>query len=138
MQAPVETPENRASVRTATCLPNERCFERRGDLVDLLHARPHRAAADQDQHVARPDRPIALPFDRGDGVALAGEDPRRAGLAIDAVGVDHGRVDRRALDHRALGGEVAAREGHGAGQPALPGAGRAHDHVVGVDAILLE
>ena len=26
MQAPVETPENRASVITAICLPNERCF----------------------------------------------------------------------------------------------------------------
>ena len=42
--------------------------------------------------------------------ALGREHPRRAGLAIDAVGVDHGRVDRRALDDRALRGEVAARE----------------------------
>ena len=42
--------------RTATCLPNERCLQRRGDLVDLLHARPHRPAADQDEDVAGLDR----------------------------------------------------------------------------------
>ena len=29
MQAPVETPENRASVSTATCLPKDRCLQRR-------------------------------------------------------------------------------------------------------------
>ena len=64
----------------------------------------------------------------------------RAGpsLAVDAVGVDDGRVDRRALDDRAFGREVAARERDGAGQAALAGTARAHDDVVGVDAVLLE
>ena len=85
-----------------------------------------------------PDRPLALPFDRGDRVALAREDPRRPGLAIDAVRVDHARVDRRALDHRAARGEVPARERDGAREPLLPGPARAHDHVVGIDAVLLE
>ena len=71
------------------------------------------------------------------GVALAGEDPGRAELAVDAVGVDDGRVDRRALDHRALRREVAGREGHRAGQAAVAGPVGRHDHVVGVDAVLL-
>ena len=124
MHAPVETPENRASVTTAICLPKERCFKRRRDLIDLFHARPHRAAADQDEDVAGLERVRPLPFDGGDRVALAGEDARRAELAVDAVGVDHGRVDGRALDHRALGGEVAARERDGAGQPVLARPGR--------------
>ena len=54
MQAPVETPEKRASVSTATCLPNVRYLSARGELVDLLHPGAHRPAADQHEHVARP------------------------------------------------------------------------------------
>ena len=49
-------------------------------------------------------------FHGGDGRFLAGKDAGRPGLPIDAVGVDDGRVDRRALDDRALGRQVAARE----------------------------
>src|SRR5271157_2698173 len=58
--------------------------QRRGDLVDLFHAGTHRPATHQDQHVAGPDRMIALPLDRGDGLFLPGEDPRRTGLAVDS------------------------------------------------------
>src|SRR5438270_1956308 len=93
----------------------------RGDLVDLFHARPHRAATDQDNHVAWPDRILALPLDRGDGLALSREHTCRTGLAVDAVGVDHAGIDRRALDDRALGCEVTARERHGTGEPAFSG-----------------
>ena len=90
MHAPVETPEKRASVSTATCLPKLQVLQRRGDLIDLLHARSHRAAADQHQHVARLDAIGAVALDRRDGRASrvvktrAGPD-----LAIDAVGIDH-------------------------------------------------
>ena len=66
-------------------------LERGGDLVDLLHARAQRPAADQHEDVARPGRAPALALDGRDGVALAGEDARRAGLAVDAVGIDHAR-----------------------------------------------
>ena len=60
MQAPVETPENRASVTTATCLPKSRCLQRTGDLVDLFHAGAHRPAADQHDDVAGLDAPAML------------------------------------------------------------------------------
>ena len=113
MHAPVETPENRASVSTATCLPKLRCFRARRDLVDLLHAGAHRPAADQHQHVAGL-RPASGPWPLIAAIAARsrGEDPRRADLAVDAVGIDHARVDGRALDDRAFRGQVAAREGH--------------------------
>ena len=54
MQAPVETPEKRASVSSATCLPNGRCLQRAGHLIGFLHAGAQRPNARQDQHVARP------------------------------------------------------------------------------------
>jgi len=66
MQAPVETPEKRASVSTATCLPKLRCLSAEGDLVNLLHARAHWAATDQHHHVAGTDRARTVSLDRGD------------------------------------------------------------------------
>ena len=59
MQAPVETPLNRASVTTATCLPSGSVLQRPGELIRFLHAGAHRAAADEHEHVARqnPFRP---------------------------------------------------------------------------------
>ena len=110
MHAPVETPLNRASVSTATCLPKSQILERRGDLVGLLHARAHRPAADQHEHVAGLD-PSGPALDRRDRRRLASVNTaRRAGLAVDAVRIDDGRIDRRALDDRAFGRQVAARE----------------------------
>ncbi len=97
-------------------LAERQMLEGRGDLVDLLHPGPERPATDQDQDVARAERVAPLPLDGGDGGGLAGEDPRRADLAVDPVGADHGRVDGGALDHRPFGGEVPPRKGHGAGQ----------------------
>ena len=40
MQGPVETPENRASVISATVFARSRYLQRRRDLVDLFHPRP--------------------------------------------------------------------------------------------------
>ena len=48
-----------------------------------------------------------------------GENPGRAALAIDAIGIDDGRIDRRAFDDRTFGREVSLREADGAGQPFL-------------------
>ena len=58
MHAPVETPLKRASVSTATCLPNGRYLQRAGELIGLLHPGAHRPAADQHEHVAGRD-PLA-------------------------------------------------------------------------------
>ncbi len=58
-------------------------------------------------------------LDGGDGGAFAGEDARRARLAIDAVGIEHAGVDGGALDDGAFGRQVAEREGDGAGQAAF-------------------
>ena len=117
-------------------LAERQVSQRRGDLEDLLHPRAHRPATDQDQDVAGPDRPVPLPLDGGDRLVLASEDPRRPGLAVDSVVIDHRRVDRGALDDRALGSQVTPREGHRAGESPLPRPGRAHDHVVRIDAVL--
>src|SRR5208282_4193605 len=112
--------------------------QRRGDLVDLFHSGTHRPATQQYQHVAGPYRMIALPLDRGDGLFLPGEDPHRTGLAVDSVGIDHAGVDRSALDDGPLRSQVPAGKGHGARQPLLSGARRAHDHDVGIDLVLFE
>src|SRR5207253_2715057 len=59
------------------------------------------------------------------------------GLSIDAVGVNHARVDAGGLDDRTLGGEVALREGDGRSETFGLRARRGHDDVVGVDAIAI-
>src|SRR5262245_51915237 len=72
-------------------------LERRGDLVDLLHPRPHRAAADQHEYIAGFQAVVAVALDGLDGCVLAREDASRTDLAIDPVRIDHTRIDRRAL-----------------------------------------
>ena len=119
-------------------LAERQVLERGGDLIDLLHARPHRAATHQDKHITGLDRSAGGPFDRGDRLALAGKNPRRAGLAVNSVEVDHRWIDGRALDDRSVGGEVADGESHRAGQPALAGLRRSHDHVVGVHSVFVK
>ena len=57
------------------------------------------------------------------------------GVAVDTVLVDDRRVDRCALDDRALRGQVASRKGDRARQPPGGRAARVHDDVIGVDAI---
>ncbi len=82
MHAPVETPEKRASVSSATCLPMRQMFQRAGDLVGFLHARAHRADAGQHQHVAGLDSSF---FDRGHRVFFIHKNPRRSFLLINSV-----------------------------------------------------
>src|SRR5712692_1310428 len=94
-------------------------LERGCDLVDLLHPRAQGPAADQNQDVARLETARALALDGRDGVALAREDARGSGLAVDAVGIHHRGIDGGALDHRALGRQVAAGKRDGAGEPGL-------------------
>ncbi len=138
MQAPVETPEKRASVRTAICLPKLRCLRARGDLVDFLHAGPHRSPANQHENVAGLEA-VACPLLMAcDGGPFGQEDAGRADLAIDAVGIDDARIDGGALDDGAFRSEVAAWESDGGGQAALAGLGRAHDDIVGIDAVVLD
>ena len=80
MQAPVDTPLNRASVNSATCC---RTRGRRGrQLIRFLHPGAERPAADEDEHVARLNAPV---LDRGNRVRLGDEDARQAGEAVDAV-----------------------------------------------------
>ena len=51
--------------------------------------------------------------------ALAREDTRPAGQAVDAVLVEHARIDRGRLDDAAAGRQVPAREAHRRGHPLL-------------------
>src|SRR5262249_14434500 len=91
-------------------------LERGSDLVDLLHPRPHRSAADQHEDVAGLQALVAVTLDCLDRGVLAREDAGRADLAIDTVRIDHARIDRRALDDRPFRGEIAARERHCRGE----------------------
>ena len=112
-------------------------FERGGQLIGLFHAAAHWPAPDDNQNITGLHLLVgASAFDRCHRGPFTGEDARRADLAIDAVGVDDTGVDRRTLDHRPFGAEVADREGDGAGQAAFAGGFGVHDHVIRVDAIL--
>ena len=122
--------------QNSNVLAKAEMFQGRRDLVNLLHAGAHGTTADQHENVAGLDAVGSLGFDRGDGRSFAREDPGGTGLAIDAVGIDHARVNGGALDHRAVGGQVSARESYGRGQPAYPGLVRIHDDIVRVDSIL--
>src|SRR5712691_3117642 len=109
--------------------------ERGGDLVDLLHPRAHRAAADEHHDVAGLEALGPAALDGGDGVALAGEHPRRPDLYIDTVGAHHAGVDRRALDDRAFRRQIAPRERHGTGEPAGAREPGIHDDFIGSHAV---
>ena len=70
-------------------------LERGGDLVDLLHARAERAAADEDDDVALRD---CAALDGVDGGGLRDEDAGRAGVTVDVAIADERRIDGGALD----------------------------------------
>jgi hypothetical protein len=91
-------------------LAEGKMLERRGDLIDFFHARPHGATANEHDHVAGVN---GFRFDRGDGSRLGDENAGRADLAIDAVRIDDRRVDRRAFDDASFGRKIAARKGNG-------------------------
>ena len=109
MQAPVETPEKRASVTSATCLAPRDELERRRELVGLFHPGAERPAP-----ISTMTSPALTgvwppcPLIAAIASRLGDEHARRPAVAVDAVGVDDRRIDRRRLDHRALGREVAA------------------------------
>ena len=107
--------------------------ERRGDLRGLLHAGPRRPHADQHDDVALAHRSGRRSLDGLDRLALVGEHPRRTAMTIDAIGVDHRRIDRGGLDHRALRREVAARKHDRAGQPGAACGVRRHDDLIRID-----
>src|SRR6185437_434039 len=72
------------------------CLQRSGDLVDLLHARTERTAADQHHNVAFKD---ISSFDGLNRRGLSDEDPRRSAVTVDSRLVDQRGVNGRALDH---------------------------------------
>src|SRR5690348_14574614 len=94
-------------------------LERGSDLKNLLHARAHGPAAHQDDDVAGLDAVRSMTLDRADGGGLSVEHARRAGLAVDAIGIHDTRIDGRALDYRTARREIAERKSDGRGQAAF-------------------
>ena len=109
-------------------------LQRGGHLIDLLHSRARRAAARQHQDVARAHAPV---LDRLHRRRLGVENARRASLAVDTIGVHHRRIDRGALDHRAIGRQVALRKRDGGSQAPPGGRGGVHDDVIRIDSFAL-
>ncbi|MDB5348631.1 MAG: hypothetical protein JWP89_7008 [Schlesneria sp.] len=107
----------------------------RRDLIGLFHAAAEGATTHQDDDVTFFDGTVGTAFHCGDGVSFRREDSGGAELAVDAVGVDDGLVDRGALDDRAFGSDVAQGERDGAGEAAFFGGGGRHHHGVGVHAV---
>src|SRR5690242_15425506 len=106
-------------VRHQRDMPAEgQMFECGSQLVSLLHARAEWSAANEHHHVACLD-PFFL--ERGHRLLLVHEHTGRTFLAVNAVGVNHARIDRRALDDRAFGRKVAARKCDRAGEAARAG-----------------
>src|SRR5260370_21438969 len=118
-------------------LAEAQVLQRRGDLVNLLHAGAHWPAADQLHYIAGPDAISTAALDCCDGRLLAGEDARRPRLAVDSIGVHDRRVDGRALDDRTLRGKVAARERYRRGQAALLRLLGLHADGLGINAVAL-
>src|SRR5688572_24466840 len=112
-------------------------FQGRCNLKDFFHPRTHGTATDENHDVAwlNPLRPMTL--DRVNGRSLADEDARGTDLSINTVSIDDARIDCRALDNRSLRCKISARECHRAGQSALDGALRAHNHIIGIDTFIL-
>src|SRR5579862_4858067 len=111
--------------------------KRGGDLEDFLHTRAERAAANEHHDVAGLDALGAVALDSGDGGGFGAKDAGRAEFTIDAIDIDHARVDRRTLDYRAAGSEVAARKAGRGSKAAFTGAGGIHDDIVRIDAVAL-
>ena len=138
MHAPVETPEKRASVISATRRPNGRNLS--AEVSWYVSSMPEPSGPRPASTITSPGS-IGAPrdaLDRRDHVPLAREHPGRAGEPIDAVVVEHAWVDGRALDHAAAGREVALGEADGRGHPLRTRAVGRADDVVRVDPVGLE
>ena len=94
-------------------------------MAKLLGARVAWAAADN-----------ALQIHGGNGFALAAEDACRSDFAINPIGINNTRIDRRTFDDRSFRSEVAHGKGYRAGQTATAGNIGRHDDIVGVDAVV--
>src|ERR1019366_8148229 len=108
-----------------------------GDLINLLHAGSHGSSANQDDDLAGLDAVVAMTLDGVNGGAFGQEDAGRTELAIDAVGIDNARIDRGTLDDRAFRRQIAAGKRDRRSQTALTSKLRAHDDVIGMDAIFV-
>ena len=69
-----------------------------------IHPSAHWAAAGEHEHIARLDPFV---FNRGDGRRFAQEDLGWSNLAIDAVIVHHGGIDRGAFYNRSTRSDIA-------------------------------
>src|SRR5260370_11851109 len=109
-------------------------FERRRDLVNLLHARAHGPAAYQHQHIAR----LHLArLDCRDGGRLGDEDACWAHFAVDAVIPDDAGIDRGALDHGTKRNKVAVWTADRGSDAAFVPRLRIENYLVRVDAVAL-
>ena len=106
-------------------------------MIRLFHPRAQRTSAGQHYHVARLDLTVGLALNRRNGIALTSKDTCWALFAIDAIGIDHGRVDRRRLDYRSLRAEITDRETHRTGHAPTSCLVGWDDHVVGIHAITI-
>src|SRR5208337_145740 len=109
-------------------------LERRSDLIDLLHARACGSAANKDNHIAVRDLTALDGLDRR---CLRDENSGWTKMPVDIVLVDERRIDRGTLDDRALRREIAHRKADGRSKPSGPDATWRHDHIAGIDAVLL-
>src|SRR5580700_1163081 len=107
-------------------------FERRSDLIDLLHSRPPRPAASQNHHVTPSN--LAFP-DRLDRIAFQGKHARRPAMKKDTVLPDQRRIDRRAFHHGTLGSKIPLWETYRRRQSSLAGAIGRKDNLLRVDSI---
>ena len=110
-------------------------LERRRQLVGLFHPGAEWSRTDQDDDVVCAHWGVGEAFDGANGVVFGHEDACRPPMAVDVVIVDHGRIDRRRFDDRALRRDVADREDDGAREPGSARAVRVHDHVIGIDPV---
>ena len=133
MQAPVDNAGEPAVGEERHVLAPGQVTERGGDLRGLLHAGSRRPRADQHDDVALAHGSCRRSLDRLDRVVLVGEHPRRTAMPIDAVGVDHRRVDGGRLDDRPLRREVAERKDDRAGESGAARRVRRHDDLIRID-----
>src|ERR1700722_1836798 len=107
-------------------------LQRRGDLVNLLHARARWPAANKHHDVAL--RNLAG-LDGLNRRGFGDEDPRWAGVTINIVLADQRGIDRGALDDRPLRREVAERKTNGGSKSTRARAITRHEHVIGINAV---
>jgi len=108
-------------------------FERGGDLINLLHARTGRTAANQHDHVALRDLSALDGLNRG---GFRRENSGRPHVTIDVVFVDERRIDGGALDDGALRRQIADGKTDGLADSPRPGLIGRHNHVVRIDTVV--